>query len=143
MIDRNNTINYLSYLLNLEKKELNKIDLKSIQKISLSSKINLLENIISSIKQMPIIKIGEDNSNEVDIVEEVVIEDKRVFRKNYKTKEILQYDLRGNFINEYTCLPEAELETGVKASGIINNIKQRQKSAGGFTWKYKYENGDD
>ena len=50
-------------------------------------------------------------------------------------KPILQYDLEGNFIKEWSNINEAIIKTNSK--GISNNLTGRNKSAGGFIWKYK------
>ena len=50
-------------------------------------------------------------------------------------KSILQYDLQGNFIKEWTSVSEAM--TAYKPANIINALKRRSESAAGFIWKYK------
>jgi hypothetical protein len=49
-------------------------------------------------------------------------------------KIVLQYDLQGNFIKEYTSINEAE--RCVKGD-ISAMLRGRQKTAGGYIWKYK------
>ena len=53
--------------------------------------------------------------------------------------EVLQYDLKMNFIKEYRSTREAERETGIDHITIIRCCKGRQKTSGGFIWKYKDE----
>jgi hypothetical protein len=53
---------------------------------------------------------------------------------------VLQYDLEGNFIAEYKSLSEAERQVGVKRNYILHNCTGRNKTSGGFVWKYKDEN---
>lgn len=50
---------------------------------------------------------------------------------------VLQYDLTGNFINEWKSATEAKRNTGVDNSSIAKCAKGTLKSAGNFTWKYK------
>ena len=51
------------------------------------------------------------------------------------SKKVLQYDLQGNFIKEYSSAVEAKLETG--ASHISCVCIGRRKSSGGYFWKFK------
>lgn len=54
-------------------------------------------------------------------------------------KPILQYDLQGNFIKEWSYTREAVEELGIKNNGINNCCINISKTAGGFKWKYKNE----
>lgn len=51
-----------------------------------------------------------------------------------KFKSILQYDLKGNLIKEWSSITEAQKIYG---SSIINNLRNYTKTAYGFIWKYK------
>jgi len=53
------------------------------------------------------------------------------------SKPILQYDLKGNLLNEYVSQKEAERQTGVRQTYISYNCIGTQKTAGGFIWKFK------
>ena len=53
------------------------------------------------------------------------------------SKPILQYDLKGNLLNEYVSQKEAERQTGVRQTYISYNCIGTQKTAGGFVWKFK------
>jgi hypothetical protein len=55
--------------------------------------------------------------------------------KNGKPKPINQYDVDGNFIKTYDSVYQAERETGVLNQNIWKNVRNKIKSAGGFTWK--------
>lgn len=48
---------------------------------------------------------------------------------------ILQYDLEGNFIKEWSSIMEAINQTGYK--GIRSNLRKTSRTSGGFIWKYK------
>jgi hypothetical protein len=50
-------------------------------------------------------------------------------------KAVLQFDTEGNLINEFKSLAEAIRNTGVTTIGKC--CCGKQKSAGGFVWKYK------
>ena len=54
-----------------------------------------------------------------------------------KQKEICQYDLIGNFINQYDSVLEASEKTGIGYRTICSNIQGQTSSAGGFQWRYK------
>ena len=57
---------------------------------------------------------------------------------NPHKKPIIQYDLTGDFIKEWGSINEARDYLGYKSEmGIIGTCKGRQKSSGGYVWKYK------
>lgn len=55
--------------------------------------------------------------------------------QTHSLKAIIQYDKEGNKIKEYISTAEAERQIGV--SGIAHCLKGRNKTSGGFIWKYK------
>jgi len=60
--------------------------------------------------------------------------------KNGRTKRpVLQYDKKGNFIQEYESIKTAKQSTGAKAIYEVCSKYKNQlyKSSGGFIWKYK------
>lgn len=73
--------------------------------------------------------------------------DRMLGDKNPASKSVIQYDLNGNFIQEYTTAKEASDKLGIARSGIsvvcsgtprIKNGKSIiRKTCGGFIWKYK------
>ena len=56
-------------------------------------------------------------------------------RNGKKSKAVLQYDLKGNFIKEFPSIREVYRETGIYS--IEKVCKGQRKTAGGFIWKYK------
>lgn len=54
-----------------------------------------------------------------------------------KQKEICQYDIMGNFINQYNSVTEASEKTGIGYRTICSNIQGKTSSAGGSQWRYK------
>lgn len=54
-------------------------------------------------------------------------------------RPVLQYDLQGNFIKEFSSLQEASEETGTQKATLCAVCKQvpQKKTANGFQWKYK------
>lgn len=57
--------------------------------------------------------------------------------KEAHCKPILQYDLKGNFIREFTSLIIAEEITKISKTNISHCARNKSKSAGGFIWIYK------
>lgn len=55
-------------------------------------------------------------------------------------KEVLQYSIDGVLINEFKSMADASKSINKKPSDIWNAINGKQKTCGGFIWKYK--NGD-
>lgn len=56
--------------------------------------------------------------------------------KHPRARAVLQYDLKGNFIEEYCTITEAirKNPTSTKVFKVCNNM---QRQSGGFIWKYK------
>ena len=52
-------------------------------------------------------------------------------------KQIIQYAINGGLIGIYNSTMEAERNTNVDHSTIIRCCKNKQKTAGGYIWKYK------
>ena len=52
-------------------------------------------------------------------------------------KAVLQYTKDETFVNEYISISEAGRQTGVNKSNIDQVLAGRNKTAGGFVWKYK------
>jgi group I intron endonuclease len=56
-------------------------------------------------------------------------------------KEILQFDLEGNFIKEYESVSKAKRETNICAIGDC--ARERNKTAGGYIWIFKNKFSED
>ena len=54
-------------------------------------------------------------------------------------KKVCQYDLNGDFINEYPSLAEASRSTKTHLTSISNCCRGIYKKAAGYIWKYKSE----
>ena len=54
-----------------------------------------------------------------------------------RNKIIVQYDSDGNIIKEYESQNQASRETNISQSDISSCCNGKQKTAGGFTWKFK------
>jgi hypothetical protein len=91
--------------------------------------------------------ISKNNPTYIDVnIDNIGISKKRVTSNtiqrmknaNPHKKAIIQYDLEDNFIKEWDSINEARDCLNYKSEmGIISNCKGRQKSSGGFIWKYK------
>lgn len=61
----------------------------------------------------------------------------RVVGKNNKVSiGIIQCSLTGEELKEYHSIAEAKRQTGVDGTHIANVAKGREKTAGGYTWKF-------
>jgi hypothetical protein len=52
-------------------------------------------------------------------------------------KQINQYDLEGNIIKEWLSIKQASKELNINRFAISNCLNNKQKTSGGFIWKYK------
>jgi hypothetical protein len=50
---------------------------------------------------------------------------------------IKQYTIEGKYIKDFGSLSEASIQSGIKYGSIQNACSGKQKSAGGYVWKYK------
>ena len=53
-----------------------------------------------------------------------------------KRKKILQYSLEGIFIKEWKCMADVTREYNINTGDLTTTCQGKQKSAGGFQWKY-------
>lgn len=56
---------------------------------------------------------------------------------NKNKKPINQYNLYGNYIKTWESAREIENKLNIKNSNICNCCKEKNKTAGGYIWKYK------
>lgn len=56
--------------------------------------------------------------------------------RDLKSKKVVQLDLNGEFICEYSSLAEAEKNTKISKGNICGCIKGNRTVAGGYKWKY-------
>jgi hypothetical protein len=55
---------------------------------------------------------------------------------NWKSKKVHQLDLNGNFLKSYPAVMEAMRKTNINEASIRGCICGKQKTAGGYKWKY-------
>lgn len=61
---------------------------------------------------------------------------RRYGKDNPASKRIIQYDTKENKIKEYSCIAEAVRETKINKTSIGKCCNHRQKTAGGYVWKF-------
>jgi hypothetical protein len=76
-----------------------------------------------------------DNLNWVTCQENNIYNHNMGFVKCY-TKKIIQYDLEMNEVNTYNSIKEASNILNISNTNILGVLKNRQKTAGGFIFKY-------
>ena len=54
-------------------------------------------------------------------------------------KHVIQFDLSGNMIKEWTSIREAAINNNISVGNIINCCKGRCKTCGGYIWKYNIQ----
>ena len=64
---------------------------------------------------------------------EVMIRSRRALSERL-SKPVIQLTLTGDFLTEYTSARQAKLQTGFTT--IVSCLRGRQKTSGGFIWKY-------
>lgn len=119
-------------------------------KVSYNKKIHRLvaEAFIPNLKNKPQINHidGSKNNNNANNLEWCTNKEnqehawknnlkKRIIGKDNKlSKNVYQYDLKGNFIKEWNCVEEAQKT--LKISNISTVCYGKRKQAGGYIWKY-------
>lgn len=60
------------------------------------------------------------------------------YGKNHpQAKAVIQYDLNGKYIQRFDTAAEAESKTGILRSCICTCVKGKNKTAGGYIWRYE------
>lgn len=67
------------------------------------------------------------------------------FNKDKLAKPVIRYETVEGliFVKEYSSASEASMKTGVAQSSISSCCREKQKSAGGYIWRYKNEEGEE
>jgi hypothetical protein len=110
-------------------------------KMSLSHKGKILSKEIKD-------KISNSNkgktfsSSHIDNLKKGHLKKDKDFYKNKKwlkniEKPITQYDLKGNFIKDWSSIREASEYLNINRSSISQHLGGKQKTSGGYIWKYK------
>lgn len=61
----------------------------------------------------------------------------RTLEKSYLAKPVIQFDKNMKQIKRYSCAKQAMIETGIRNQKICDCLKGRNKTAGGYIWKYE------
>ena len=61
---------------------------------------------------------------------------RRYGKDNPFAKSVIQYDLNMNKIKEYSCIAEAVRKTKINKTSIGKCCNNRQKTAGGYVWRF-------
>lgn len=107
---KNRTINLLSKELGIHNKKMK-------QYIELGAKLGLCD-------------YSEDKIS--------VVKKKYMRERNGSSLPVIQYDILGNFIEEYCSAAEASRRTNVLEGCITASARCDAKTAGGFIWRYKH-----
>lgn len=68
--------------------------------------------------------------------------DKMSKTKRLKSKIIYQFDVKGNFIKNYTCIEEAYEDLKISKGNIHSALNGSRNIAGGFRWSYSNKPND-
>ena len=84
---------------------------------------------------------GNKTNNNLDNLNWVTCKENNIHNHNmgfvkYYTKKIIQYDLEMNEVNKYNSIKEASIALNISNTNILGALKKRQKTAGGFIFKY-------
>jgi len=68
--------------------------------------------------------------------------EKYIDNRRLKTISVLKYNINGDLLNEYSSINEASFLNKTQQTSISANLRGKNKTAGGFVWKYKnnYDN---
>ena len=84
-----------------------------------------------------VLRLGESKGKRSEITKRKI----GINNKNKGVKSVLQYDLEGNFIKEWTSAKEASRQLNIKNTDISSCCKNgRNRTAGNFIWKFKSNN---
>lgn len=143
---KNKKTNYI-FLFGKYKREYRNCDLITDNGSRKSFLIHILvaKTFISNPDNKP--TVNHINNNKLDnrvINLEWATRSEQNFKENKKNgqnnknrgKSINQYDLKGNFIKTWKKLIDAQNELGIDVKNISQVLRGKQKTAGGFIWKY-------
>ena len=51
-------------------------------------------------------------------------------------RSVNQYTLDNHFLHTFECMSDVQKELGICKSGVYNCCRGRQKTAGGYIWRY-------
>lgn len=106
------------------------------------------ENVVNDKKYVINHKDGNKLNNNLDNLEVITTKENVQHAHDTKLinvhkKAVLQYDLKGNFIKEYSAIDDAVKELNIKDNHISEVCKGTRKTSNGFIWKYKAEENNN
>lgn len=105
-----------------------KVSEETRKKLSIKSKMRWSDP--EYIEHMRIVNSGKNNK-----MYGVKLTDEQKLLRN--SKRVVQFDMDGNFINEFISIHEAKNVTGISRDCISNCCRGKYKHAGGYVWKFK------
>jgi hypothetical protein len=119
-----NNVRWVHKIINSLKSDLSDEDLISLCHLVSSTNPNFVQKDINLI-----------SCNKKRVTDSTIVKMKNA---NPHKKPVCQFNLKGNLIKEWDSINEARDFLEYKSEmGIISTCKGRQKSSGGFIWKYK------
>lgn len=80
---------------------------------------------------------GKKHSDEIKAIMSAKGKFNKLGAKNGRARAIYQYDLNGNLIKEWLTITDASKELNIFRQSISDCLNGRNKTSGGFIWKYK------
>ena len=78
----------------------------------------------------------EDEKLKLALARETKEKEKKSSKPKIPAKVLVQYDIDGNYINHFISQEEASKKTGASKGTISFVINGRQKTSGGYVWRY-------
>ena len=78
----------------------------------------------------------EDEKLKLALAKEAKEKEKKSSKPKIPAKVLVQYDIDGNYINHFISQEEASKKTGASKGTISFVINGRQKTSGGYVWRY-------
>jgi len=117
-----------------------KLSKETKNKMSLYGKTKILPfNLDTERKRLNTIKLNKKQLEPFSLEERRNIHSKkRLEALDSHKKEVLQYDLKENFIKEWSSITDVFRKLSINNRHISEVCLGKRKSSGGFKWKYKY-----
>jgi hypothetical protein len=94
---------------------------------------NKLNNVLSNLEWAT---YSENNKHSFDKLGRKAYMAGRFGKLNHNSKPILMYSKNGDLLQRYDSIMDAERNVGILNNSIVNCLKQKSKTAGGYKWRY-------
>lgn len=81
--------------------------------------------------------LGLKHSDKTKMKISLACRGKNMGASNPIARSISQYKTDGEFIKSFDCIMDAQRETGILSTHIVQVCKDKRKTAGNFIWRYK------